>query len=367
MNKVEHEFPNNNIKNLMEKSPIVKVVKKVIPAVVSIVISKTQHQLEEEIRRFLPFFGVPFGLEPPIHEEIPPELLDERGRIKIGGGSGFIISDDGIILTNRHVVIDPKAEYTVITNDGKKYSAKVLARDSINDVAILTINAKKLPTVELGNSSALELGETVIAIGTALGLFQNTVSTGVVSGLSRLITAETGLGGEIERLRGLIQTDAAINPGNSGGPLVNMAGKAIGINTAVVFGAQNIGFAIPINTAKKDMADVKKYGHLRQPSLGLRYLILNKSLQRKFNLPSDYGALIVRERPDDVAILAGGAADKAGLKEYDIVLECDGKKITPDNTLQDVIQNKNIGDAVKLKILRKGKEIAMKATLGERQ
>ncbi|HAM95559.1 TPA: hypothetical protein DCY68_03690 [Candidatus Azambacteria bacterium] len=139
------------------------------------------------------------------------------------------------------------------------------------------------------------------------------------------------------------------------------------MNTAVVFGAQNIGFAIPINTAKKDLADIKKYGHLRQPSLGLRYLILNKSLQRKFNLPSDYGALIVRERPDDVAILAGGAADKAGLKEYDVVLDCDGKKITSDNTLQDIIQNKNIGDAVKLKILRKGKEMKLKATLGERR
>lgn len=354
----------------MTKSPIVKAVKKVLPAVVSITISKTPFQFKEDMRSVLPFpfSEFPFSADPSLpYGDIPPEMMDERGRVKVGGGSGFIVSSDGLIFTNRHVVIDPNADYTVITNDEKKYPAKVLARDSINDVAILKIEAKKMPVVNLGDSSKLELGESVIAIGTALGQFHNTVSTGVVSGLSRFISAQTGMGGEVERLRGLVQTDAAINPGNSGGPLVSLDGKAIGVNTAVVFGAQNIGFAIPINTAKKDLNDVKKVGHLRQPSLGLRYLILNKEIQRRFGLPLDYGALIIRERPDDVAIIPGGAADKARLQENDIVLECNSKKITSDNTLQDMIQKLNISDAIKLKIWRNNQEILVEAILQERQ
>ncbi|PJE58636.1 MAG: hypothetical protein COU83_02835, partial [Candidatus Portnoybacteria bacterium CG10_big_fil_rev_8_21_14_0_10_40_22] len=216
---------------------------------------------------------------------IDPSQLDIKVKdpqsktIQIGGGSGAIVDPSGIILTNKHVVYEQDADYTVITNDDKHYSAKVLARDPINDIAILKIDAENLPAVELGDSSNLQLGQTVIAIGNALGEFTNTVSMGVISGLSRYITAQASLAGHSEELRGLIQTDAAINPGNSGGPLVNLAGQVIGISSATVMGAENIGFAIPIAAAKQDLVDLKKHGRIIKASLGVRYVTLSKAIQ----------------------------------------------------------------------------------------
>jgi len=348
-----------------EKSPIVKVVKKCTPAVVSIIIAKNLPNLEN-FPDFFPF--LPFGFDPKeLYKQIPPEMFDERGRIKVGGGSGFIISEDGFILTNKHVVMDPKADYTVVTNDGKKFHAKIVARDPINDVAILKFEGKDLPYIELGESSNLELGQTVVAIGNALGQFQNTISTGVVSGLSRHITAQTGVDGQQQELRGVIQTDAAINPGNSGGPLVDIEGKAIGINSAVVFGAQNIGFAIPINSAKKALVDIKKYGHIRAPFLGLRYILIDPVLKMRHNLPVDYGAMVIPEAtPGDYGVLPNGPADKAGILEHDIILEVDKQKITKDLPLSDLIQKHEIGDKLNLKILRRGgKEIAATVVLEE--
>ncbi len=353
----------------MEKSPIVKIVKKTAPAVVSIIISRKLKEMEEQLRN-LPFslfdyFGFSPFEKPKL--EIPEENI-EGDNVKIGGGSGFIVSKDGLVLTNRHVIYDKGADYTVVTPDEKKYPAKVIARDPINDVAILQIEDKNLPIIEPGDSSILELGETVIAIGTALGQFQNTVSTGVVSGLSRFITAHSaGPGGYAEQLRGLIQTDAAINPGNSGGPLLNMEGQAIGINAAIVFGAQNIGFAIPINAAKRDLEDLKKYGRLRKPFLGLRYLILDKRLKTKHHLPVDYGAYVIPEAgPQDVGVVPSSPAAKAGIKENDIVLECNNKKITEKSTLQDLIQKLNIGQTINLKVWRNGKTFDTKVKLEER-
>lgn len=358
-----------------EKSPIVKVVKKCAPAVVSIVIAKNLPKLEN-FPDFFPF--LPFGFNPAeLYKQIPPEMFDEHGRIKIGGGSGFVVSSDGFVLTNKHVVVDPKADYTVVGSEGKKYHAKVVARDPINDVAILKIEEKNLPYVELGESSNLELGQTVVAIGNALGQFQNTVSTGIISGLSRHITAQAGVDGREQELRGVIQTDAAINPGNSGGPLVDIDGKAIGINSAVVFGAQNIGFAIPINAAKKALADIKKYGRIRAPFLGLRYILIDPVLKMRHNLPVDYGAMVVPEAtPGDYGVLPNSPADKAGILEHDIVLEVDAKKITKDLPLSDVIQNHEVGDKLRLKILRRssprsssgeagGKEVDATVTLEE--
>ncbi|MDP1629129.1 MAG: trypsin-like peptidase domain-containing protein [bacterium] len=352
----------------MEKSPIVKIIKKTAPAVVSIIISRKLKELEEQLRNlpFSPFdyFGFSPFEKPKL--EIPEENI-EGENVKIGGGSGFIVSADGLVLTNKHVIYDKVADYTVVAPDEKKYPAKVIARDPINDVAILKIDGKNLPIIEPGDSSILELGETVIAIGTALGQFQNTVSTGVVSGLSRFITAHSGSTGHAEQLRGLIQTDAAINPGNSGGPLLNMEGKAIGINAAIVFGAQNIGFAIPINTARKDLEDIEKYGRLRKPFLGLRYLILDKRLKTKHHLPVDYGAYIIPEvGPKDVGVVPGSPAFKAGIKENDIIMECNNQKVTEKNTLQDLIQKFNIGETVNLKIWRAGKTFDAKIKLAER-
>jgi len=342
----------------MSKSPIVTAVKKVIPAVVKIVISKDV----PKIRRY---FLEPFGSW---GWAIPQDRVEGVEKVKIGGGSGFIVEANGIILTNKHVVSHPDADYTVFLGSGKEYQAKVLARDPINDVAIIQIDAKGLPTVELGDSSKLELGETLIAIGNALGQFQNTVSTGVVSGLSRFITASDGYSGQTNELRGLIQTDAAINPGNSGGPLVNIEGRAIGINAAVVMGAENIGFALPINTARKALEDLKKYGRIIQPSLGVRYFPVNKQFQEQNNLPVDYGALIIPgEVPGEVGVVPGSSAQKAGLREYDIILECDKTKITPENSLSGLIAQKKVGDLVLLKVLRQNKMGEVKVKLEERR
>jgi len=340
----------------MEKSPVIQVVKKVSPAVVSIIISKDLPKIRKyHIQPFDEFLG-PYG--PPITQY----RQEGKQKVKIGGGSGFFVSSEGIIITNRHVIVSPEVDYTIVTADEKEYQAEILARDPVNDVAVIKIkNAKdkKFPVLELGNSSKVELGQSVVAIGNALGAFSNTVSTGVVSGLSRFITAHDGISGHSAELRGLIQTDAAINPGNSGGPLLDYDGKVIAINVAIVMGAQNIGFAIPIDNAKKDLADLKKYGRIIQPFLGVRYIPINKQLQESFaqrfniRIPVDYGALVIKEpNIGDPAIVPQSPANKAGLMENDIILEFNKTKINDKNPLQELIHKHKPGDIVKIKILR---------------
>jgi len=265
------------------------------------------------------------------------------------------------------VVADPESDYTVILEPTKKYPAKVISRDPINDIAVLKIDDKNLPYLELGDSDKIELGEEVVAVGNALGEFHDTLSAGIVSGMSRAITAFSGLSNQVAQLRGLIQTDAAINPGNSGGPLVNLEGKAIGVNTAMVMGAQNIGFAIPINYAKGDLKEVKKYGKIRRPFLGVRYIVLNREIAQAHKLPVDYGALIVREILGEEAVVRGSAADGAGLKEYDIILEINDEKITEKNPLANLLQKFKIGEEISLKVLREGKEINIKVKLEEKK
>ncbi|MEK9186465.1 MAG: trypsin-like peptidase domain-containing protein, partial [Patescibacteria group bacterium] len=233
-------------------------------------------------------------------------------------------------------------------------------------VAVLKVNAQKLPVVKLGDSSGIELGEGVIAVGNALGLFKNTVSTGIISGLSRSIKAATDPF-HVQELRGLIQTDAAINPGNSGGPLVNMSGNAIGINTAIVFGAQNLGFSIPINAARRDLADVKKFGRIRRPLLGLRYITIDENMQEKMKLPVANGAIVLHQGPHSPAIIPNSPAHKAGIKEKDIILECNDQKITPEQTIQDLLEVMNVGDIMNLKVLRDNKELSLKIVLAERK
>lgn len=337
----------------MEKSPIIDVIKKVMPAVVSIIISK---ELPQTAPGQLEFF----------EETLPPADGEKNQKVQIGGGSGFIVYPNGVIVSNKHVVVEPDADYTVMLSEGKKYPAAVIARDEINDVAILKIDADNLPTIPLGDAENLELGQTTLSFGNALGIFQNSVSTGIVSGLSRLITAHTGMGMQNERLRGLIQTDAAINPGNSGGPLCDIEGNVIGINVAMVMGAENIGFAIPISAAKRDLTELKKYGRIRRPFLGVRYFIIDPEVKKRFKLPADYGAFVVRENlPGDHAIVPGSTADKAGLKEFDIILECNEKKVTPETPLSDHIADLPIGAPLALKIMRQGKEEILKTILEE--
>ena len=236
----------------------------------------------------------------------------------------------------------------------------------MNDVAILKIEAQDLSTIDLGDSDKVRLGQTVLAVGTALGEFQNTVSCGIVSGLSRFITAFTDMEGHSERLRGLIQTDAAINPGNSGGPLVNIDGEVIGINSAVVFGAQNIGFAIPINKAKRDLAELKKYGRIRRPFLGIRYLMLNPAVKKRMRLGVDKGALVLREAQGRSAIVTGSAAEKAGIQEGDIILELNNMPIDDKTGIEDVLEKITIGDNFKAKIWRNGVEKTLQIPAEER-
>ena len=335
-----------------------------MPAVVSIMVGKDYDEiLRERPYELMAPQGEHAGL--PVPEEELPHT--PGGKIRVGGGSGFIVSADGLVLTNKHVVHDPKAEYMVSTPAEDTYIARVLARDPLNDVAILQIDAAGLPFVALGNSDAIQLGQSVIAVGTALGEFQNTVSSGIVSGLSRFITAMTDADGHSERLRGLIQTDAAINPGNSGGPLVNLQGEAIGINSAVVFGAQNIGFAIPINKARRDLEELKKYGRIRRPFLGIRYILLNQMLKKRFRLPVENGAFVLREGvPDRPAVMPGSAAAKAGIQETDIILELNKTPITEKVNIEDVLEKVAIGAAVPVKILRAGAEQTLTLIAEER-
>lgn len=344
-------------KFMRQKSPIVDIAKRICPAVITIVISKDLPKVEG-------FYLMPYGGKGVM---LPKFKKGKKESTKIGGGSGFIISKDGYILTSGHVVSDPEADYTIIIDPENKHQAKVLARDPINDIAILKIKGKNFPLVELGDSTKIDLGENVLAIGNPLGEFHDTLSSGIVSGMSRFINARNHVTQRSQRLRGLIQTDAAINPGNSGGPLVNMDGQVIGINTAAVMGAQNIGFAIPINYAKKDLGEVKKYGKIRMPFLGVKYVIINKQIAEKNKLSVDYGALIVRENLGESAIVKGSAADKAGLKEFDIILEAQNKKITNDNPLSSILQKCQIGETIELKVLRNKKKIVLKSTLEEKK
>jgi serine protease Do len=290
----------------------------------------------------------------------------EKGTKKqdVGGGSGFIISSDGLILTNKHVVSDTGADYTVLTNDGKKYDAKILARDPVQDLAVIKIDAADLPVVALGNSDSIKLGQTAIAIGNALGEFRNTVSVGSISGLSRSVTASGGSFGS-EVLQNVIQTDAAINPGNSGGPLLNLKGEVIGINTAMASGAQNIGFAIPINQAKRDIQSVKTTGSIKIPYLGVRYIAVTVDIAKSQKLPVDYGAL-VRGTQDGPAVIKDSPAAKAGLQAEDVILEVNGVRVNEDNSLGSLIQRHNIGDTITLNVRRGDKTLDVSVTLAER-
>ncbi|NQV13075.1 MAG: trypsin-like peptidase domain-containing protein [Parcubacteria group bacterium] len=345
-----------------EESSTISAVEKTRPAVVSIIVTKDLNQYYQQSSLFDdPFFEQFFG-------DMDFDTDSDSTKQKIGGGTGFIITADGLILTNRHVVSDTSASYTVIDNNDKEYEAQVMAIDPTNDIALLKIDTNDLPTVELGDSSSLKIGQTVIAIGYTLGEYHNTVTKGVVSGLGRAITAGSYSGQSTERLENIIQTDAAINSGNSGGPLLTLDGKVIGINTAVDFSGQSVGFAIPINDAKNDIESVKAEGKIVTPYLGVRYTVINKKIAEANGLKYEYGALVARgESESDLAVIPGSPADKAGLVENDIILEIDGEKIDEDNGLAKAIQKHKVGDEVKLKVYHKEEEKEVTVKLEERE
>lgn len=343
---------------------VIKVVEEASQGAVSVIASRDVPVFEQFNRS--PFEGNPF-FEYFFPEFKVPERREKRTeKQQVSAGTGFVVSADGLILTNKHVVTDEKAEYTVISKDGTKYPAEVLARDPLQDLAILKAQNINLPALKLGDSDKLQAGQSVIAIGNALGEFQNTVSVGVISGLQRTITASSGFG-ESEVLEELIQTDTAINRGNSGGPLLNLSGEVIGVNVAMAAGAENIGFAIPINKAKKDIEDVKNGGKITYPFLGVRYILINEELKKENNLSVDYGALVIRgEERTDLAVIPGSPADKAGIVENDIILELNKEKITQENPLAKLIQKYRVGETITLKILHRGEEKKVQVTLGER-
>lgn len=349
----------------------IHVVRSVMPSVVSIVMSKLMPSI-----RSVPLHpaGGPFGqFNLPLPEEDLGSMMqaDPNGpkeSVKVGGGSGFIVGADGIVMTNKHVVFDTDAEYTVVTVDEKEYTGKVISRDPINDVAFVKIEAKGLPVAKLGNSDDVIIGQTALAVGNALGLFSNSVSKGIISGLGRRISASLGQEGELEHLRNVIQTDVAINQGNSGGPLVNLNGEIIGINTAIIYGAQNIGFSIPINLAKQDLEDIRKKGRIIKPYLGMRYVILNPAIQKRYALPVDYGALVIRDHvPGSQAVIKDSPAHHAGIRENDIILAFNDAKITEKNDIADCIAGCNVGDEISLSIMRDGKTVSAKTILQERK
>ncbi len=356
------------VKVVTEESQIIDVVKKASPAVVSIVATAEVPKFETYYNS--PFMDLPDEFQGFFNFRMPERRQNGTEKVRVGAGSGFLVSSDGYILTNKHVVDDEEAEYTVFLNDddhrGEKIKARVLARHPSNDLAIMKIDTDdELPFLEFSDSDSLQVGQTAITIGYALGEFENTVSRGVISGLSRSIYAG-GFGSRSERLRNLIQSDAAINPGNSGGPMLDIEGNVIGVNVAMA-SAENIGFAIPGNSAKEAYKQVKNSGEIKEVEtafLGVRYMPVTENLKENNNLAYDYGALIIRgETPTDLAVTPGSPADKGGLVENDIILEVDGEKVTERNQLVDIIMDYSPGDEVELKIYHKGEEKTVKVKL----
>ncbi len=332
-----------------EESVVTKVVEDALPSVVTIGIVKTTTSggyVEIDPFNFInPFRQVP-GTEKKIDQNI---------------GSGFIVSTDGLIITNKHVVSDTEASYKVLTNNNKQYTVEKIYRDSSNDLAILKINANGLKALTLGDSSKLKLGQMAIAIGTPLGEFKNTVTTGIVSGLGRGITAGSVYEGYVEKLDNVIQTDAAISAGNSGGPLLNSKGQVIGVNTAIAQGGQNIGFALPVNLVKALLSDFQKRGgSFEKAYLGIRFQMINRQKALMNELPE--GAYVEE-------VVEGSPAAKAGITADDVITFFDGKRVR-DIDKQDLatyISEKKPGDKVKITYWRNKKEKEVSITLTSQQ
>lgn len=281
-------------------------------------------------------------------------------------GTGFVVEEDGLLLTNRHVISQDDLAYTVFFSDGSKYIASVLGRDPLNDLAILRIPGTKLPALPLGNSDKIRIGQTVIAIGNSLGRYTNTVTKGIISGVGRSVAASDNITGQTETLDDVIQTDAAINLGNSGGPLLNSKGEVLGINTAIEQSGRGVGFAIPINDARKILDSYKRFGRIIRPYLGVRYISVTSDVQDQYKLKYDYGALInAGETPTGPAIVPESPASKVGLREGDVILAVNGTLIRGNVTLLKLIQQKKPGDFITLMAARGISIINIEVTLAE--
>lgn len=328
-----------------EESAVTQVVKKTLPSAVTVGIDTIINSTPTI--DFNPSNPLdPFTITPGQKQEVKQNI-----------GSGFIISGDGLIVTNKHVVADTQASYKVVTSDGKKYDVTNIYRDPLNDIAVLKINAAGLQPLQLGNSDNLQLGQLVIAIGTPLGEFQNTVTTGVISGLKRGIVAGSDFQGSAEQLNNVIQTDAPINPGNSGGPLLDSAGEVVGINTAISQQGQNLGFAIPVNTIKTVLTSFDSRGFsYQQPFLGVSYKMVNQTQAKAEK--SVAGAYVVN-------VLTGSPADMAGIKAGDIITGFDKQQLTGNSTdeLLRLVARHKVGDKVEITFWRKQQNLIKNITL----
>lgn len=321
-----------------EESVVIDVAEKAGPSVVTVTIETPQRRVLE----FNPFGGFSFRNKGGQEQDI---------------GTGFVVSADGLIITNKHVVSETDSTYKVVTRDNKEYEVKEINRDPSNDIAVLKIDAQGLVPLNLGGSENLKVGQFVIAIGTALGEFRHTVTTGVISGLGRGITAGSAFEGFVEQIDNVIQTDAAINPGNSGGPLLNSSGEVIGINVAIAQGAQNVGFAIPINIVKDALGQFNVNGKFpTKPYLGVEYQMVPKQSAILNNVPE--GAYLVN-------ILEGSPAEDGGLQVDDIVTKFDGEALGEEFVLGDAIQKKKSGDKVTLEVYRNGENITLEIVLSD--
>lgn len=328
-----------------EESIVTKAVEKALPSVVTVVIAKDQ-QLRDTYRYdpFNPFGG--FEVVPGGSKHVEQNI-----------GSGFIVSPDGVIITNKHVVSDTEASYKVILNNDRTYNAKEIFRDSLNDLAIVKIDAKNLKPLELGKSDNLKLGQTVIAIGTPLGEFRNTVTQGIISGLGRGITAGSPFEGAVERLDNVIQTDAAINPGNSGGPLLNSIAQVIGINTAVSQEGQNIGFAIPSAVISELLDNYKSSGgKISRAFLGVRYKLIDTDTAVRNDLVA--GAYVLE-------VVPGSSAEEVGLVKGDVITKIEGKKITKEDDISKTVRKKKVGESLTLEYWHDGQRQTKSVILGE--
>ncbi len=323
---------------LHEESVTIDIAKRVSPAVVTIAIEEPQRK----VLQFDPFGG--FRSE------------TQGGQQDIA--TGFIVDANGLIVTNKHVVATTGVKYKVITKDGKEYEVKRIYRDPSNDLALVKIDATLLTTVDLGDSDQIQVGQYVAAIGTALGEFRHSVTTGVISGIGRTIEAGSGnpFEGYAEQLDNVIQTDAAINPGNSGGPLLNSTGQVVGVNVAVAVGADNIGFALPVNILKTSIDQFHKTGDFSRPFLGVQYQIITKSAALQNEVPE--GAY-VRD------VVSGSSADRAGIKVEDIITKFGGEKVEEKNPLATLVNKHKVGEVVEVDVWRDGQNQKLSVALSE--
>jgi serine protease Do len=328
------------VRVLTEESVVIDTVKEMGPSVVTIVIDLPA-QAGGSID--LGPFSI-FGFETEGEDPEPRNI-----------GTGFIVSSDGLIVTNKHVVSDTNAKYQVLTSDDRRHEVTQIYRDPLNDIAILKVSANGLKAAELGDSSNLQVGQFVIAIGTALGDFRNTVTTGVISGLGRGVTAGSPFEGIVEELDNVIQTDAAINPGNSGGPLLNSSGQVIGVNTAVASSAQNIGFALPINTVKKSLDDFNQGGQFDRPFIGVSYRVIDQETAEANEVVA--GAFVD-------SVVEGSPAADAGIQRGDVITHYNNRRIEEDRfELSTAVAQNKIGDRVTLRVWRDGQSRDVEVTL----